>query len=405
MKDKILKIAKRVHRQRVSEPVEYLLRDEAISGKLILVALALAIIAANSPLAPWYEAFLHMKLSIGLGDFSLSLDIKHWISEGLMVFFFLVVGLELKRELMHGDLRHRKTAVLPLAAAIGGMVVPALIYLSFNLGRDTVAGWAIPTATDIALAIGILGLLGNRIPSSLRVFILALAIIDDILAVIIIAAFYNPDVNVPMLAAMLAVASQIYLLGRLHLLRMWIFIVAGIALWLMAHASGIHASIVGALLGLIAPMTNHRHPGRQIAEKVEHAVVPFSTLVVIPLFAFANTGISFNFSNLHFSSAAPLGAGIIAGLLAGKFVGIFGATWLMVKFKFADLPARTGWGHIAGVGMLAGIGFTVAIFVTELAFTDDSHVLIAKLSIFVASLLAAIAGLVILRFAKTRKPE
>jgi NhaA family Na+:H+ antiporter len=392
MKDKLRNIAEKIHPHHLQGPVEHILRDEAISGKLILAALAAALLAANSPLAPWYDAFLHAKLSIGFGDWSLALDIQHWISEGLMVFFFLV-----------GDLRHRKTAVLPFAAAIGGMIVPALIYVMFNIGQQTIDGWAIPTATDIALAIGLLALLGNRVPSSLRIFILTLAIVDDIIAVIIIALFYSAAINISALAISAVVASQLYMLGRLRMLPMWAFVLGGVVLWLLTYASGIHPSIVGALLGLIAPMSGGRLHGEQIAEKAEKAIVPVSTLVVVPLFAFANTGISLNFAGVNFDGALPLASGIILGLVVGKFVGIFGASLLMVKLGWAHLPNRAGWGHIAGTGLLAGVGFTVSIFVTNLAFSDPQQILVAKLSIFAASFVAAVIGLAVLRISKSPK--
>lgn len=394
MKERLLNFTRKLRRIDIREPVDELLRDEAISGKIILAAVALALIAANSPLMPWYEALIHMHLTIGIADWSISLDLKHWISEGLMVFFFLVVGLELKRELLGGKLRHKKTAVLPLAAAVGGMIAPALIFLAFNLGKDTVTGWAIPTATDIALAVGILALLGNRIPSSVRLFLLALAIVDDILAVIVIAVFYNTGLNSVALAGMFVIAGSIYLLGRYRSLPMWGFILGGITLWILALESGVHPSIIGALLGFVAPIGAKNK--EQLGEKVEHAIIPFSTLVVVPLFAFANTGVNLRLNDLNLDAAIPLGGGIVAGLVVGKMVGIFGASWLMIRLKWANLPEKAGWNHIAGIGLLAGIGFTVAIFVTDLSFTSSEYVNLAKLSIFAASALAALLGLLVL---------
>lgn len=400
MKDKLFTIARYLHPTRISAVAAYLLKDEAISGKLILIALILALIAANTPLAPWYEALLHTELTIGFGEWSLSMDLRHWISEGLMVFFFLVVGLELKRELVHGELRHKETAILPFAAAVGGMIVPALIFVGLNFGKDTIDGWAIPTATDIALAVGILALLGDRIPASIRIFLLALAIVDDIIAVTIIALFYSSDINTLALSAVFVLAVFIYCVGRFRTLPMWAFIIGGTLLWLLTLESGIHPSIAGAILGLIAPIASRKKPGEQVAERAEKAMIPFTTLVVVPLFAFANTGIVLSATDISVDTAVSLGGGIVAGLVLGKFLGIFGASWLMVKLGFARLPSEAGWSHIAGIGFLAGIGFTVALFVTDLAFTNSEYVYIAKLSIIVASAIAALIGLLILRRTK-----
>ncbi len=397
MKDKLLNFARLLRPNQLSALTEYLLKDEAISGKLILVAVALALLAANTPIAPWYEALLHTSLVVGVGSWNVSLDLLHWVSEGLMVFFFLVVGLELKRELVHGDLRHKRTAVLPFAAAVGGMLAPALLFTAFNAGKETIAGWAIPTATDIALAVGVLALLGNRIPSSVRIFILALAIVDDILAIVVIALFYNTDLNLTALAAVSVIALLMYALGKRRQLPVWAFIAGGVILWLLALSSGVHPSIIGALLGLIAPMSSRKHPEEQVAEKAERAMIPFSTLVVVPLFAFASAGIPFDLSKISGDTFIALGGGIVAGLVVGKALGIFGASWLMVKMGFARLPKGASWSHIIGIGSLAGIGFTVALFVTDLAFSSKEFVTTAKLSIFIASAIAALFGLLILR--------
>ncbi len=400
MKERLKSITKRLHRDRLTATAEHLLRDEAISGKLILAAVAVALLVANTPLFPFYDAFLHTDLRLGFNGWEIAFDIKHWIGEGLMVFFFLVVGLELKRELVRGELRDRRKAILPVAAAVGGMVLPALIFLAINMGRETSDGWAIPTATDIALAVGILTLAGKHIPSSVRIFLLALAIVDDILAVMVIALFFNSGLEPLILAAMFVIGLQAYLLGKRGLLPMWGFVFVGIVMWLLAIQSGVHPSIIGVVLGFMAPMASHRNPGEQIAERAERAMIPFSTLFVVPIFAFANTGLNFNSGPINLETAVPLGGGIIAGLVLGKALGVLGMTWLLVKTGIADLPHRARWSHIAGVGVLAGIGFTVAIFVTDLAFTNEEYILISKLGIFIASAFTAVLGLAILRFAK-----
>lgn len=397
MKDKLLSVAKSLRLTRLPALAEYLLRDEAISGKLILAAVGLALIAANTPFAPWYDALLHSEITLGVGDWHLTLSLQHWISEGLMMFFFLVVGLELKRELLQGELRHRKTAILPFAAAIGGMLVPALIYVAFNIGKDTIVGWAIPTATDIALAVGVLALLGNIVPSSVRIFILALAIVDDILAVVVIATFYNSSLDLLALAGLLVVAIQLFVFGRLKWLPMWLFVVEGVLLWLLAFVSGVHPAIAGVLLGLVAPLADGQGGEEQLAEKAERAIIPFSTLVVVPLFAFVSSGVHFDLTKLHADTIFSVGGGIVAGLVIGKTLGIVSASWIMVKLGFAQLPEGARWLHILGTGSLAGIGFTVAIFVADLAFKDESLIMTAKLGIFVASILAAFLGLMILK--------
>lgn len=404
MKSKLIRLIQKIGQKDVSDLVEILLKDEASSGRIILAAVTLALIVANSPLMPWYDSILRSEFTIGFHDWNVTLDIKHWISEGLMVFFFLVVGLELKRELLYGKLRHKETAILPLVAAVGGMFVPALIFAVFNFGEETISGWAIPTATDIALAVGILALLGDRVPASARIFLLALAIVDDILAVIVIAIFYNTGLNLSAIAIIAGLALTIYLLGKARKLQMWNFMLGGIILWILALHSEIHPSIIGALLGFIAPMASTKRKEEQLGERIERKIIPFSTFFVVPLFAFANTGIRFDLANIiDIEATLPLGGGIIIGLVLGKTIGIFGASWLMVRSGLAKLPNGTTWSHLLGIGSLAGIGFTVAIFVTDLSFTNPTYVLLAKLSIFTASAIAAVTGLIVLRLSTAKK--
>lgn len=378
-----------------------MLRDEAISGKLILIATIVALVFANTSLRGSYEHFWHLQLSIGLGDWSLALDLRHWVNEGLMTIFFLVVGLEIKREIVKGELRKLQTAVLPISAAIGGMIVPALLYMAINTGSPGFQGWAIPMATDIAFAIGLLALLGRRIPSSLKLFLLTLAIVDDIAAIIVIALFYGSGFNFVMLGLAIVLSLAVVALQKKRLLTMPLFILIGVGLWLAVNASGIHASITGALLGLLAPVAvvAGRSSTRQsLAERLERFTIPLSTLIVIPLFAFANTGVELTFGDFE-ASAGTVAWGILAGLIVGKVVGIVGASWLMVKLGIGKLPDRVHWSQMIGVGLLAGIGFTVSIFVTELAFTGNDQLLnVAKLSIFAASVVSGIAGLLVLRY-------
>lgn len=398
LKNVFINLARKLRPTRLSKLATYLLKDEAISGKLIIVAVILALIVTNTPLNEAYESLWHTNFSIGLGDWSLSLDLRHWVNDALMAIFFLVVGLELKRELITGELREFKTAILPIAAAIGGMVVPALIYILINHGGEGFRGWAIPMATDIAIVIGLLALLGSRVPSSIRLFLLTLAIVDDIAAVIVIAVFYSTGVSIGILGLVAALSGIVLLLQKMKLLSLPLFIVIAILLWLLINASGIHPSIAGALIGLLAPLTLVGRHKKSVAERLEKFMIPISTLLVVPLFAFANAGITMSLGSFHSISAEPISLGIIFGLVVGKFVGIAGVSWLLIKLGVSKLPRDSNWGHIIGVAMLAGIGFTVSIFVTNLAFNQEQFTMVAKLSIFAASIISAILGLVTLRF-------
>lgn len=381
------------------EVVRYLLHDEAISGKLIIIATIIALILVNSPLLGFYEFFWHLPLSIGIGDWSLSQDLRHWVNEGLMTFFFLVVGLEIKREIVQGELGKFQTAVLPIAAAIGGMVVPALLYVALNANSpDSLRGWAIPMATDIAFAIGVLALLGRRIPSSLRLFLLTLAIVDDIGAIIVIALFYGGGFDFLMVGLAIILAFMTIILYRKNLLNMPLFIAIGITMWLAINTTGIHAAITGVILGLLAPIHSLKSTRASLAERLEKFTIPVSTLIAIPLFALANTGIVLSLGKFE-HPAVTVAGGILLGLVIGKVVGIVGASWLMVKFGIGKLPADIRWRQLTGVGLLAGIGFTVSIFVTELAFLDNETLRdAAKQSIFIASISSGILGFVVLRF-------
>lgn len=401
LKKRITTLAKAFHPANITEQAQYLLKDEAISGKFIIGATLLALLAANTALASWYESIWSTHLAIGLGEWVIDKDVQHWINDALMAIFFLVVGLELKRELVRGELRKFKTAILPFAAAIGGMIVPALLYVAFNIHSGALSGWAIPMATDIAFAIGILALLGNRIPASIRLFLLTLAIVDDIGAVIVITVFYSQGVELAMLGLTVMLAVGMFVLSRVHRLTMFLYALGCVAIWLAVNASGVHASIAGVIMGLLAPMALTSSSTKSVAERTEHFMIPISTFMVVPLFALANTGIALAVTNYQDPAVAPIAAGIIFGLVVGKVVGIVGASWLMVRFKFANLPEDAHWNHMVGVGLLAGIGFTVSIFVTELAFDQEQFITIAKLSIFIASAISAVLGLMVLRY-KTR---
>ncbi|MEO7364183.1 MAG: Na+/H+ antiporter NhaA [Candidatus Saccharimonadales bacterium] len=397
MDKKLKRISARLAPNRLPQIASYLLRDEAISGKLIIVATMLALICANSPLADAYERLWHTQLSVGLGQWALQLDLRHWVNEGLMTFFFLVVGLEIKRETVKGELRKLRAAQLPIAAALGGMVVPALIYMAINRGSTGFVGWAIPMATDIAFAVGLLALVGRSIPASLKLFLLTLAIVDDIGAIIVIALFYGGGFSPLLFGLAVLLVMLLASLRKTKLLNAPVFAAIGVGLWLSLNAAGIHPSIAGAILGFLAPVSVAGKHYRPLLERLERHTIPFSTLLVVPLFAFANTGV--RLGNASFTDTTMrVGWGIAAGLIVGKLIGIVGASWLMIRFTRSRLPRGAVWSQMVGVGLLAGIGFTVSIFVTELAFASNTGLIdTAKLSIFAASALSAVLGLLILK--------
>lgn len=330
------------------------------------------------------------------------MDLRHWVNEGLMAFFFLVVGLEIKRELVIGELREFKSAILPIGAAVGGMVIPALIYLCFNLQTDAARGWGIPIATDIAFAVAILTVLGRRVPLALKIFLLTLAIADDIGAIIVIALFYAEIINRTYLLASVAVVVTLFIFRKQLRDRLPVVISAGIILWITTHLSGIHASIVGAAMGLLAPVASHGNKV-SVSEKVEKLFLPITTFFVLPVFAFANTGLVLTSKALSNNQSTLFG--IIFGLVLGKVIGITLASWLLTKMGVAQLPNGVEWRHIVGVGFIAGIGFTVSIFITELAFSGNAQLIdTAKISIFIASAISAILGSVVLLRSNNNRP-
>lgn len=374
--------------------IKLFLHDESIGGKLILAAAALSLIVVNSPLQELYTFFWHQKLSIGIGPWSLTMDLRHWVNEGLMACFFLVVGLEIKREFIKGRLQTFKAAILPIGAAIGGMVFPALIYVALNTQTGTNSGWGIPIATDIAFAVTVLALLGRRAPLALKIFLLTLAIADDLGAIIVIALFYAEIIHYGFLLISILTVLGVFILRKWLSNKFLLVIAAGVSLWITTHLSGIHASVVGAIMGLLAPVAAKAHIPT-LPEKVEKSLLPVSTFLVLPIFAFANAG--FVLTSEALTAAPSVFWGIILGLVLGKVVGIALASWVMLRLKIAQLPAGVTMRHIIGVGFLAGIGFTVSIFITELAFRD-SYLLTetAKMAIFIASFASATLGSIVL---------
>jgi Na+:H+ antiporter, NhaA family len=370
---------------------------------LLLAAIA-AIIAVNSPWAAAYTTFWEYDLTLSLGSFVIAADLRHWINDGLMAVFFLVISLEIKRELVRGELRNWRAALLPIIAALGGMFVPIFIYTTFNNGFEGAHGWGIPMTTDTAFALGLLALLGRRIPTSLKIFLLTTMVVDDVAAIVAIAVFYTETVNLVPLIVAGSLYALILILHWLRFLQMREFIVLGIALWVAMYLSGVHASIAGVILGLAAPITIRHYANKpSIAERLEQSLIPFSTLLIIPIFALANAGVLLDW---HVFSQEPMmraGLGIFVGLVAGKTIGIVAAVWLAKKLRLVSLPKGTTMHHIIGVAMLAGVGFTLSIFIAELAFGTPSELLnAAKMSIFSASIVSAILGLLYLAIVARR---
>lgn len=387
-------------RGRINSTLRQFLDNEA-SGGLVLMAVALlAILTANSPAAGSYFA----ALQIYVGPLSL----QHWINDALMAVFFLLVGLEIKREMLDGQLSSWSRRLLPGAAAAGGMAVPALIYVAFNLGDSAaLRGWAIPTATDIAFALGVLSLLGPRVPASLKIFLAALAIIDDLGAVIVIALFYTADLNFIALSGAALFVAALITLNRLGMIRLWVYLILGAVLWVLVLRSGIHATLAGVILALTIPI--RLTPGTPEASssisplhQLEHALQKPVAFLIVPIFGFANAGVSFK----GVSPAVliePLTLGVVAGLVVGKLVGVFGTVVLLVKAGLADLPAAASWGQTLGVALLCGIGFTMSLFIGLLAFDDPAMQDRVKFGILAGSLIAGLAGYFILRLTDRRK--
>ncbi|MCP3731673.1 Na+/H+ antiporter NhaA [Sphingomonas sp. MG17] len=369
------------------------LTSEAAGGVVLIVAAGLAILAANSPLAGDYFALLHAKAG--------PLSVQHWINDALMAVFFLLVGLEIKREFVDGELSSWGARRLPIVAAAAGMAAPALVYLLITGGGKLAAGWAIPAATDIAFAIGVLALLGSRAPASLKLFLATVAIVDDMGAVAIIAVAYTAGLSVGWLALAGVVLGAMLLLGRIGVRRLWPFLMLAAALWVCVLLSGVHATIAGVAAAMTIPIA--RDEAVSPLHRLEHALAGPVAFVIVPLFGFANAGV-----NLAGVSPAvllaPLPLGIAAGLFLGKQIGIFGSIWIADRTGFAARPAGASWAQLYGVALLAGIGFTMSLFIGGLAFPGDAALIDeVKIGVLAGSLLSAAAGFVVLRFAATKK--
>ena len=384
-----------------AERLRAFIASESAGGIILIVAAALALAIANSPLLPDYQKLLSTPVAFSAGSLvAIDKPLLLWINDGLMALFFFLIGLEVKREIVTGQLRSWKQASLPIIAAIGGMAIPAIVFVALNLGSpENLRGWAIPAATDIAFALGLLALLGSRVPVALKALLLAIAIIDDIGAIAIIAIFYTENMNLAALALALIPAAAMLLLNRAGVARTIPYFLFAALLWICVLKSGVHATLAGVVTALFVPIaTGDERP----LERLEHALHPWVAFLILPIFAFANAGVSFAGAGLD-ALLAPLSLGIAAGLVIGKQLGIFGACWLAVKAGWARLPEGVGFRHVYGLSCLAGIGFTMSLFIGNLAFADPQQIAAVKFGVLGGSLVSAITGIVVLRFASPRK--
>jgi len=381
-------------------PIEILrkfFRLKSAAGILLLLAAIAAIVVENSFLSDSYSKLLHSSISFKISNFAIDKDLHHWINDGLMAIFFLLVGLEIKRELIQGHLSTRQQFSLPAVAAIGGITVPAIIYISLNFGNDvTTNGWAIPTATDIAFALGVVTLLGDRVPISLKVTLVAIAIIDDLMAIIIIATFYTSDVSIYYLLLAAVATSVLFLLNKKQIKKLSPYVILGILLWMFVLKSGIHASLAGVLLAQFIPLNSKDSSSHSPLQNLEHSIAPWVNFSILPIFAFANAGVSFSGMKLNLLWD-PVTLGIILGLFFGKQIGVMLFTYVGSLLKVCKLPSDISWAQYYGLSLVTGIGFTMSLFIGSLAFTDPEYQTSVRLGVLIASLLAGILGYLTLR--------
>jgi NhaA family Na+:H+ antiporter len=413
---------------RFIRPLSDFLHTESAGGAALVLAAIVALVWANSPARDTYEDLWNTHLGISLGSHTLDMTLREWVNEGLMTLFFFVVGLEIKRELVEGELRDPRRAALPVIAAVGGMAVPAALYVAINAGTGAVGGWGIPMATDIAMALGAVTLLGSRVPAASKVFLLALAIVDDIGAIIVIAFVYSGGLHYDALLVAAVVAAGV-VLARASGVRFTIaYVVLGAALWLALHESGVHATIVGAALGLMAPTRPIRQrelvdvdqlsdistvenayetaalarESVSVVEWLEHLLHPWSSFVVLPVFALANAGIPLGRQAIGDAASSRVTYGVLVGLVLGKVIGVTLFAWIAVRIGVGALPGGTRWVDMLGIGVFAGIGFTVSIFVAQLAFDDPAVVDQAKVGVLAASVVAGLLGALVISRASRR---
>ncbi|MDA7462223.1 Na+/H+ antiporter NhaA [Candidatus Pelagibacter ubique] len=386
----------------LSKPFKWFFQLEAASGLVLLIAAIIALVISNSSLSNLYFDTLNQYLFIGINDFGLKLSVHHWINDLLMAIFFFFVTLEIKREFIQGELSNLKKALLPIIGAVGGMVVPALVYVFINLGNsETLNGWAIPSATDIAFSLGILSLLGSRVPISLKVFLTALAIIDDLGAILIIAFFYSGDLSISYLSLILISYILLLTLNKFGVKKFIPYLIIGAFMWFFTYKSGIHATIAGVLLASTIP---HRIKEKDFSLliKLEHAISPYVAFMIMPIFAFANAGVSLEGLSLT-SLLEPVPLGILLGLFVGKQVGVMVVSFIAVKFGVAQMPDKSSWLSLYGVSILTGVGFTMSLFVGNLAFAENiQYIDGVKIGVLAGSLLSTIFGYFILLYASKK---
>ena len=410
----------------VAQPINRFLHIEASGGMLLVAAAVIAIVWANSPWSASYDTLWHTEFTLDLGGHAITEDLRHWINDGLMTLFFFVIGLEIKQELVSGQLTTLRSAAIPAAGAVGGMVVPALLFTAFNAGGAGGAGWGIPMATDVAFALGVLALLGSRVPAELKVLLLALAIVDDIGAIVVIAAFYSDGIDWQWFAAAATGLAAIAALNRAKVRYLPVYVVIGTAVWLATFESGVHATIAGVALGLLTPATpflpqvdadriadelstdEHVTPieVRTISFKLRESIPttqrlqdqlhPWTSYLIVPVFALANAGVPLGTDAVADAASSPVTLGVVVGLVAGKLLGVSGAIALAVKLRVGRLPEGIATRHVIGMAAIAGIGFTVSIFVAGLAYDDPQLADEAKIGVLVASVLAAALGAALL---------
>jgi len=377
---------------------------ESAGGIVLMAAAVLAIVVVNVGLADYYDLLLTTPAAVQVGGLVIAKPLLLWINDGLMAVFFLLVGLELKREVLQGDLASREQIILPGVAAVGGMAVPALIYILFNIGDDTaMRGWAIPAATDIAFALGILAILGSRVPVSLKIFLTALAIIDDLGAIVIIAIFYTADLSVTSLALAAIALITLAIVNLSGVQRITPYVLIGTVLWICVLKSGVHATLAGVALAFAIPMRTRDPQDEPPLRRLEHALHPWVAFFVLPVFGFANAGIQLSDIRLGWL-VAPIPLGVALGLFVGKQIGVFGGVWLAVKLGVARLPSGATWKMVYGVCLLTGIGFTMSLFIGSLAFDDIARVTFVKVGVLLGSILSGVIGYAVLR-AAIRRPR
>ena len=380
----------------ITTPFKWFFKLEAASGFLLIISAILALVISNSNFSHIYFDTLTSYLFIGINNLGMKLSVLHWINDALMAIFFFFVTLEIKREFLQGELSSRKQALLPIIAAVGGMLVPALFYVYINFQTpETLNGWAIPSATDIAFSLGVLSLLGSRVPISLKVFLTALAIIDDLGAIVIIAFFYSGDLSIKYLSLILITFIFLLLLNKFNIKKFIPYLLLGLFLWFFTHESGVHATIAGVLLATVIP---HRKKQKDFSllTKIEHNISPYVAFGIMPLFALANAGVSL--AGINFNSLLmPVPLGIVLGLFLGKQIGVFMFSIISIKLKIAQMPNNANWLNFYAVGVLTGIGFTMSLFVGNLAFIDNTQYIDGvKIGVLTGSLLSTILGYVLL---------